>query len=88
MRRVSVLGLNWKGGAGCGWTGTPVAHEVVADLKRVQTHTMTRNTEAKIKGKMAANWPWNRSPGEFGTALRSISKMLRNAEPNSPRDRF
>ena len=26
----------------------------------------------------------NRSPGELGTALRSIFRMLRNAVPNSP----
>jgi hypothetical protein len=38
----------------------------------VQTHPMTIYTEAKINRKMARNWPWNRSPGEFDTALRSI----------------
>ena len=49
---------------------------------------MTRYTEAKINYKMAPNWPQNRSPGEFGTALRNILKMLRNAVPNSPGNRF
>ena len=58
------------------------------ELKRVQTHTMTIYTAAKINRKMGPNWPETRSPGEVGTALRSIFKMLRNAVPNSPGDRF
>ena len=45
-------------------------------------------TEAKINLKAAPDWPKNLSPGEFGTALRSIFKMLRKAVSNSPGDRF
>ena len=54
----------------------------------MQTNTITIYTEAKKNLKMDTNWPQNRSPGELGTALRSISKMLRIAVPNSPGDRF
>ncbi len=61
---------------------------MVNTMKRVRTHTMTIYTEAKRNRKMPPNWPENRSPGEFGTALRSILKMLHNAVPNSPGDRF
>ena len=57
-------------------------------MKRVQTRTMTIYTEAKINWKMAPNLPKNRSPGGFGTAVRSILKMLRNAVPNCPGARF
>ncbi len=62
--------------------------KVMLVMKRVQTHTMTIHTEAKINLKMAHNWRDNLSPGGFGTALRSIFKMLRNAVPNSLGDRF
>ena len=57
-------------------------------MKRVTRHTLTIYTEAKINRKMVPNWPENRSPGEFGTALHSILKMLVNAMPNFPGDRF
>jgi hypothetical protein len=55
---------------------------------RVQTQTMTIYSEAKLNLTMTPNWPKNRSPGEFGTAVRSILKMLRNAMPNSLGHRF
>ena len=57
-------------------------------VKRVQRHTTTIYTEAKINHKMSPNWPWSRSPVEFGSALRSILKMLHNAVPNSAGDPF
>jgi hypothetical protein len=57
-------------------------------MTRMQTHTMTIYTEAKINHTMAHNRPWNRSSGEFGAASRSIFKMRRNGVPSSPGDRF
>ena len=57
-------------------------------LKKLPTHTMTIYHEAKRNQKMAPYWPQNRSPAEFGTALGSIFKMLRNAMPNTLGDRF
>ena len=59
-----------------------------APMERVETFTMTTYTEAKINRKMTPNWPPNRSPGELGIVLRSIFKMLPNAMPSSPGDRF
>ncbi len=38
--------------------------------------------------KMARHMIEKLAPGEFGIALRSILKMLRNAMPRSPGDRF
>jgi hypothetical protein len=40
-----------------------------------------------LKNKLAPSWPQNRSPVEFGAAMRSILKMLRDAVPNSLGDR-
>ncbi len=56
--------------------------------KRVRTRTKPIKAEAKKNRKMATDWPWGRDAVELGTALRSIVKMLRNAVPKSPGDRF
>ncbi len=60
----------------------------LAGVNTAQKPTVTGHTEVRMDRKMALNWPENWSPGEFGTALRSIFKMLRNAMPNSPGERF
>ena len=53
----------------------------------MQTHTMTIHTEFNINRRMDANRPQNRSPGCFGTALRSILKnapQCNGRPPGSP----
>ena len=45
-------------------------------MKGAHTHTMTIYTDANINQKMAPHGIYNRSPKEFGTASRSIFKML------------
>ena len=67
-----------------------VTREVASHLleESADTHTMTIYTEAKINWKMAPQLALESDPGKLGTAARSIFKMLRNAVPNSPGDRF
>jgi hypothetical protein len=44
---------------------------------------MTTYTEAKKIRIMFPNWAGDQLPGKFGTASRSIFKMLRNVMPSS-----
>ncbi len=41
-----------------------------------------------LKSNLAANWPQNSLPEEFGTASNTIFIMLFNAVPNSSGDEF
>jgi hypothetical protein len=45
---------------------------VSCNAPQADTNTMSIYTEATINHKMATDWLLNRSPGEFGTALRSM----------------
>jgi hypothetical protein len=41
-----------------------------------------------LKSNLAANWYYNCFSQEFGSALRSISKMMCNTMPNSSGDQL